>query len=636
MLEKLSSNYILQNILDYIEDVKFKYKLFSLSKLFQKKLDLKLKDYKLHYINQFGLPDMNSYFYNNDYSSYDKNYLTNKLNKDLSNKKIDINKLKATLIDLFQNYFDFKNQEYDYYEGDERKLDIYSPFFEDISQGELYEKIFTIPIPIEIIENYNLKNDYISAFNKKNESNGKYPSLTIYYTGCEDIKLLKELKIYFQKVQRLSLIFIGTKEHINTNILFEDFFSIKNIENLTYLNLDLNAQVIEPKSFEKINDLKSLKILKIVYLLFNKMFLFKLKNIEYLRLRNCEKICFDEGTFLNMKKLNMDTCFMVASNELLKMPKLEECKLIDPDFTYAHMLDFSSMENLKDLTSKASDFLLLEKSNLESVEIGTANSSEDEKKMIEKFFSFKNLNKIDCVLKYLDENEILKIQGDNESVKEISLIWKNKEKEAVFLNLYKKFPNLEKFSFESYDSKEVNYTSIEIKEEKKSKINDLTLNIYCNLNLKLNSGIFENLIKIDLLVNSDLKDIETILPIFNDNCQKVFKSLTTFGFRVVENLKDIINMKLLKNIYNNLDKMPKLQNLILGFFVEGLNKEKQFYMKLIEKILSMKLFYINIKLFGEESEHELYSYNELKKLYRDNYFKNLKQVFIMKFDEIKY
>ena len=108
MLEKLSSNYILQNILDYIEDVKFKYKLFSLSKLFQKKLDLKLKDYKLHYINQFGLPDMNSYFYNNDYSSYDKNYLTNKLNKDLSNKKIDINKLKATLIDLFQNYFDFK------------------------------------------------------------------------------------------------------------------------------------------------------------------------------------------------------------------------------------------------------------------------------------------------------------------------------------------------------------------------------------------------------------------------------------------------------------------------------------------------------------------------------------------------
>ena len=72
--------------------------------------------------------------------------------------------------------------------------------------------------------------------------------------------------------------------------------------------------------------------------------------------------------------------------------------------------------------------------------------------------------------------------------------------------------------------------------------------------------------------------------------------------------------------------MPKLQNLILGFFVEGLNKEKEFYMKLIEKILSMKLFYINIKLFGEESEHELYSYNELKKLYRDNYFKNLNKI----------
>ena len=635
ILEKLSSDYILQNVFDYIPNIKFKFKLFAHSKLFQKKLDLKLKDYKLHYINQFGIPDMNTYFYNNNYTSYDKNYLTNKLNKDLSNKKICINEFKEILIDLFKNYLDLKNKEYDYYDRDERKLDIYSPFFDDISQGELYEKIYTIPIPIEIIKKFNLKNDYISAFTKKNESNGKYPSLTVYYTECEDIKLLKELNIYFNKVQRLSLIFIGSKEHINTNILFEDFFSIKNIENLTYLNLDLNANTIDITSFEKINDLKSLKILKIVYLLCNKLFWFKLKNIEYLRLRHCEKIGFDENTFLNIKKLNIDICYMVTSNSLLKMPKLEECRLIDPDFTYAHMLDFSSMENLKDLASKVSDFLLLEKSNLESVELGTANSYEDEKKMIEKFISFKKLNKIDCVLKYLDEDEILKIQGDNESVDEISLDWKNEEKDAIFFNLHKKFPNLEIFSLNSYNSKEgINYTNIEIKEEEKSKINDLTLNINCNLNLKLTSGLFENLIKIDLNVNGDLKDIETILPIFNDNCQKVFKSLITFGFRVEDNLKYVIDMKLLKNIFNNLEKMPQLQNLILGFFVKDL--EKEFYMKLIEKILSMKLFYINIKLFGEESEHEFYSYNELKQLYPDEYFKNIKQVIIKKFDEIKY
>jgi hypothetical protein len=641
LLEKLSSNYILKNIFEYIKDIKFKFKLFAHSKLFQKILELKLVDYQLTYINQFGLPDMNTYFSSNNYSSfrdYDKNFLSNKLKDDISNKKIDINKIKATLVDIFKNYYDanLKKLNYDYFYNIEKKLDIYSPLFEEISKTDLFEKMYTIPVPIEIIDKLNLKNDYIAAFNKKNESNGKYPSLTVYYKECEDIKVLQSLNIDFNKVKRLSLMFVGPKEHINTNILFKDLFSIKNIENLTYLNLDLNANVISPESFEKINDLKSLKILKIVYLLFDKAFLFKLKGLECLKLNRCEKMIFDEDTFLNMKKLYIDTCYMIGAKALLKMPKLENCRLIDPDFTFGHMIDFSKMENLEELASKVSDFILLEKSKLESVELGTAYSEEDEKKMFEKIFSFKNLNKIDCVLKYMDEEEILKIKGENESVKDIYITWRNEGKDANFLNLAKKFPNLEIFSLESDNYKEdYNYTNIEIKEDENIKINDLTLIINSNLNLKLNCGLLENLIKFQLSVDGDLKDIEEILPVFNDKCQKDFKSLKTFIFSVKDNFKYEINMKLLEHIYNNLDKMPNLENLVLNFFVKGLKNEKEFYMKFIEKVISMKLFYINIKLFREESEQKLYSYKELKELYQDNYFQNLKQVVIMKFDEIK-
>lgn len=632
LLEKISSNYIFENIFDYISNEKFKFKIFVHSKLFQKKLDLELKHYKLHYINQFGLRDMNTYFSNDDYENYDKDYLTKILKDDLSNKKIDMNKMKTVLFELFEDYKNDKD--YNYFDLNEKNLDIYSPFFDVISKTELYEKMYTIPIPVEIIKKLNLKNDYISAFNKMNESNGKYHSITLYYKECDDIKLLKELNIDFSKVKRFNLIFIGSKEHIKSYILFKDLFSIKNIENLTYLNLDLNANIISNESFEKINDCKSLKILKITYLLFDCLFLLKLKNLEYLRLSRCEKIGFDEDSFLNIKKLKIDTCFMLSTKSLLKMPNLEECQLIDPDFTYSYMLDFSSMQKLKELTSKVSDFILLENSNIEDVVLGSAFSYEDETKMFEKFISFTKLNKIECYLKFMDDEEILKIKGENKSVKEIFIHWKNEEKDAFFFNQQQKFPNLEIFSIESYSSREgLNYTTIEIKEEENSKIKDLTININCNLNLKLNSGLFENLNKFYLGIDGDLKDLETIFPIFNSKCQKVFKSLITFGFKIENNMKDIINMSILKNIYNNLDKMPKLENLILNFFVEGLKKEKDFYMKFIEKILSMQLFYINIKLFGEEENHELYGYKELKELYPEKYFKNLKQVVILKFNE---
>ena len=44
ILNKIGSNYILKNIFNYLEE-NVKFKLVNYSKFFQKKLDIKLKDY---------------------------------------------------------------------------------------------------------------------------------------------------------------------------------------------------------------------------------------------------------------------------------------------------------------------------------------------------------------------------------------------------------------------------------------------------------------------------------------------------------------------------------------------------------------------------------------------------------------
>ena len=640
ILEKISSNYIFQNIFDFIPNKVFKYKLFVHSKFFQEKLNIKLIDYRQVYVNQFGLPDINNYFssYNySDYEEYDKNYLNDKLKKDLLNKNTNINKLKEVLIELFNHFVKF---DFDYFENREHLIDIYSPFFDTISKTAMYEKIYSIPIPVEIIKKLKLKNDYISSFNKLNESNGKYPSLTVYYKECKDMKLLNELNIDFNKVQRLSLFFVGDNEHINTSILFKDFFSIKNIKNITYLDIDLNANYFPGESFEEINNFESLKILKLNHFIFNKTFLFNLQSVEYLNLSGCENIYFSIDTFLNIKKLYIDTCYQLSSHFPLKMPKIEECKLIDPDFTYSSMLDFSSMENIKDLYCKVYDFILLDNSKIEKVQItstysyGSSYSYDIEKKMIEKFISFKNLKKIQCILHYFDDDEILKIEGENESVEEMYINWKNTKKAPIFFNIQKKFPNMKSFIFESdINEDSFDYTNVEIIEKENCKINNICAVIYSNLNLKLNCGLFEDLEQIDFTIEQDLKDIEKIFPIFSDKCPKVFKSLISFKFCIEKKLKNVINMNILKNIYNNLDKMPKLESLDLIFFVEGL--EKEFYMKFVDKVFSMRnIVNIGIKLFGKEVMNVLYNYNELKELFHDKKnFKNLRKCTISKFDE---
>ena len=86
---------------------------------------------------------------------------------------------------------------YDMYDKMEKigLINIYSPFFDLISNSKMLEYYFTISINTQNIKNNNLKNDYISVFNNLNKSNIKYGAIKFQYYEESDINLFEQFNI---------------------------------------------------------------------------------------------------------------------------------------------------------------------------------------------------------------------------------------------------------------------------------------------------------------------------------------------------------------------------------------------------------------------------------------------------------
>ena len=137
-LEKIKPIYILENILSYIKDEKYKLLLFVYSKKYQKALDLSLYVYQYKFFEETGikfknyLSDFNHYFNSNDdctkfINNFKKNNLKENLISDMNNifqeKKLDDPNFKKYIIIYFKFIFN-KAKLYDH-----NYLDIFSPFF---------------------------------------------------------------------------------------------------------------------------------------------------------------------------------------------------------------------------------------------------------------------------------------------------------------------------------------------------------------------------------------------------------------------------------------------------------------------------------------------------------------------------
>ena len=644
LFETINSKYIRQRIFDFIKDENFKFKLFIHSKLYQKQFELEMIDFKERYITQTKI-NIDSYLlcynlFNTDPKHFDKTILNTKLQEDLvkNNLNIDIiheyliNDLKKLSKKLTEKENEKELNKFIYFK---KEINIFSPFFDFLINSEYFD-LFTIPISVKLIEKFNLKNDYISAFEKLNKLNSKkYPSLLFDYKDSNDINYLKEFKIKFHKIKRLIMSHDYSIYIDNYDYFFKTLFSFNNIEkNLIHLNLYvgfIRKDLIDPNSLKNLNSLCSLEVLELKGFKFKTTFTLKLKNLKKLHLKGCDNLTFEENSCLNMKILYLLDCSIGRPKSLLKFPELEDC-LLQKDLRikqkYNLIIDFKSLEKVKNLTAEIGDFIAIENTVLENVSLYSYKSSEEtEKIMLEKLISIKTLKNINLELKEIGDYQIANIPGENTSVVNMYIKWQNNYQDCILNNLQKKFPFATGMGLLTQYKKIQKF--LEIQENPNCKINRLSLKIGGNKNILLDCQSFENLISIDFFVDGDIINIIDCFPLFNDKCKVKFKSLVYFKF---SNYSNEINYNFFKNIYNNFDCMPNIKS----FDFHGITKEitEDFYKKFINKILVLNLDYIyfTIKRNSNNDSIGKYKDEELKEMFPDIKYIKFDKINITKFN----
>ena len=235
-MEKLKYHYIIQKIIDYIKDDNIKLKLFLYSKKIQKELGIELFDYQKKYFDIIGINPISKYLcycslnnlgnlfskplkledefrklfginwlFHLDYLCTDTDFVfcdTYTLQKDLVKYKIDIKKYLIKYFEKYSKEFE-KIKELKAKNVKLIKIDTNQPFFDLIYKCGIFEEFFFIPIDIKSIEKYNLKDYYTSVFNKLNEINSNYSSISFSFQDDTDVKYLKDFKVHFNQIKNL-------------------------------------------------------------------------------------------------------------------------------------------------------------------------------------------------------------------------------------------------------------------------------------------------------------------------------------------------------------------------------------------------------------------------------------------------
>ena len=228
ILNCLKSNYIFDEIISYIEDENFKFKLLNYSKALKEKFNIKKNDYKNKYLDYcINEDDKNTLFLSSLYDCDCKKYSEyQKTLKEYTQKyKIEKNVLEEYIINLIENRIKKET-------SDEIKIDIYSPFLNHYIKKFLQNLCFRINI--YTINNHNLNNDVSNIFKKMNESNINYKSLNIrldqndeeennffkkiFSKNINFINFFNSLNINYDKIEKLTCsYYFPPKKYISTN-----------------------------------------------------------------------------------------------------------------------------------------------------------------------------------------------------------------------------------------------------------------------------------------------------------------------------------------------------------------------------------------------------------------------------------
>ena len=609
LMNKIKSLHILNNVLEYIKEESFKYKLFIHSKEFQKKLNINVSEFSLFkYIDKQETKLYKLLSFIDEVNPNRKN----RLRKDYEKLRLKLN-IKENEMERYILYYYRKRLK-----DDQRRvsISIFSPIFDIfVKEGkDIFDKLFYINIRLD--SQIILKSDYISAFEKLNESNVKYSILDIYFTKNEDISYLSELKINFANIKKLYITKYYTDKIFNINMFTNDDL----LNNLVYLNLVFYADKVRPKAFENLNNFKSLTKLKLEAN-FESTFILNLPNLNYLSLYNCNNITFEKNSCLNLKELYIYQCSIINPSNLIQFPELIECS-IDTE-KIDKIFDFKSFKKLRNLSSNPEFFKLLENPKLLKFDMVKNYSNIFDKTFLEKLLLNDTIEDASLILCDLSDENISGIQIKNKSIKNLRLSIKFYKSFNSIKNFQNLFNNLTTFSVIRYSyAKKGNF---EIIENINSKIDDLKVEIKYQ-DIKIYCGPFTQLKKIDICIKNRVINLKDSFPLFNDKCEVIFGSLTDFSA-----FFEKVDFEIIKNIYNNLDKMPNLKQFKLySYLCKKLNKD--FYIDFIEKLLSLNLNGICFNYYEHGYYEKVYlDENQLLKIYPQFKTENIDNIKIQKY-----
>ena len=171
----------------------------------------------------------------------------------------------------------------------------------------------------------------------------------------------------------------------------------------------------------------------------------------------------------------------------------------------------------------------------------------------------------------------------------------------------------------------------------------------CFYKTKFLIGPYENLTDVEFGNIPNNSNLDKCFPIFNEKCENIFTSLIRFKFSntilfkdrfsdglgianlpfAIDNTYELntdTDLKIIKNIFNNLDKMPNLEYFILKVKCKDIDEDT--YKRFIKDLLlsDIKSIVLNINY-----HKDIYSENELKEICKGYEIKPKEKIVIKKY-----
>ena len=655
------------NIFDYFESItlnEFKLKLFKYSKLFQKKFDIDLNDYKYQSLsNKLDILNFRKITIEEETLKKmveDRNFLCNDIEYYLKKvKKIDLS--MSEIIDIIKKHFEKNKKAEKKIELNyilDKYYDIYSPF------ADIFFNYYDIDlrIPLSLIKKYNLIDDYISFFKNK-----KCDKLYIEFQEIKEIKILRKIGVDFSILKTFSIhqkngsfskkeededISNSEKDnfHSEKNIInlekkifsfssdsdseeeisninnkdqkyfdFDEIFSIlknsKNLESLTFKLYFYKPEDSYTNFFEPLNNLNNLTYIKFSGIILNNPFIISLTNLQNVYFTSCEYLNLDpEKTTKNIKYLELYWTDMFSDSKC----KFDNLKTLVESNSSIN-IDYNSLKNLKSLETNNVDVIIntLKYSSVEEMvinnDVDDDNSEkegyftlEEEMNIFESILKNKTLKKIKLSFYKITNEELKKCKKCTNLLNELTFY--NKKNNFDYTYFLNKFSGVKKLKIDNnyserfFSELQENQKDkcIEVKNDENIFIEHIVINAISNITISFSFS------KIKILeLYGELK--YESFSLINESCADIFSSLESL------NIFPLKNMPSYNNLAKNIKHCKNLKKLYIPIHEELLIEFNQnSILELANKFLTLKLSYL---ILTNYNPYRVYTIEELKKLF---------------------